>query len=269
MRVLVTGGAGFLAGALARALAEAGHSVRSPTHQELDVTDRAAVQSGLLQVDAVVHTAYRPVSTAGVQAAWRVNVAGARTVAEAASRRGIRLVHLSSDVVFPGDGTWATEDDPPAPVTGFAYGEQKAAAESSVRAEAPTASVVRTSLLWDDEGGGSLAAMVQESADPDSRTRHFLDELRCPVHVEDVAGGIVRLLEDADPPPVLHLAGAEVVDRHLLAQSLAPSLGIAPAALRSARADSHPGPRPRDLRLDCRLARQRYRWSPRPLPAPG
>lgn len=265
--MLVTGGAGFLAGALARALAEAGHSVRAPTHRELDVTDHRAVRCGLVEVDAVVHTAYRPVSAANVQEAWQVNVAGAAAVATAAAGRGIRLVHLSSDAVFPGDGRWCTEDDPPAPVTGFAYGEQKAAAESLVRTEAPRASVVRTSLLWDDEGGGSLAAMVRESADPRSPTRHYLDELRCPVHVEDVAGGIVRLLEDPDPPPVLHLVGVEAVDRHQLARSLAPSLGIDPAALRSARADSHAAPRPRDLRLDCGLARRRYRWAPRSLPS--
>jgi dTDP-4-dehydrorhamnose reductase len=267
--VLVTGGAGFLAGALERALADAGHSVSAPTHRELDVTDVRALRQALAAHDAVAHTAYRPVSAAAVEEAWRVNVAGAGVVATAAARLGVRLVHLSSDVVFPGDGQWCTEDDPPAPVTGFAYGEQKAAAESLVRAEAPTASVVRTSLLWNDKGGGSVAAMVRESADPRSRTRHFIDELRCPVHVEDVASGIVLLLEDTDPPPVLHLVGAEFVSRHQLARSLAPSLGIDPAALRAAPADSHPGPRPRDLRLDCSLARQLYRWSPRSLPTAG
>jgi dTDP-4-dehydrorhamnose reductase len=108
--------------------------------------------------------------------------------------------------------------------------------------------------------------MVRESARAASPMRHFLDEHRCPVHVEDVAAGILALLADDDPPPVLHLAGTERVDRYQLARALAPSLGIDPSSLSSASAGSHPGPRPRDLLLDVRLARRRYRWSPRPLP---
>jgi dTDP-4-dehydrorhamnose reductase len=266
MRVLVTGGGGFLATAVGRALVGAGHEVDDPPHRRLDVTDSAAVHDRLAGVDGVVHTAYRAVNAATVRDAALVNVDGAGALAGAAGRAGIRLVHVSSDVVFSGDGRWRTELDPPDPVEGFAYGEQKAAAEALVRSLAPSACVVRTSLLWDDHGGGSLAAMVLESATASSTTRHFVDEHRCPVHVDDVAAGILALLADDDPPPVLHLVGTQRADRFRIATALAPTLGIDPASLRSARAESNPGPRPRDLRLDCSLARQRYRWSPRSLP---
>jgi dTDP-4-dehydrorhamnose reductase len=264
--VLITGGGGFLATAVGRALVAVGHEVDDPPRRQLDVTDAGAVNDRVSRVDAVVHTAYRAVSAATVQAAALVNVDGAGVLARAAGRVGTRLVHVSSDVVFSGDGRWRTELDPPDPVEGFAYGEQKAAAEALVRSLAPAACVVRTSLLWDDRGGGSLAAMVRESATAASPTRHFLDEHRCPVHVDDVATGILALLADDDPPPVLHLAGTQRVDRFRIATALAPTLGIDPASLRSARAGSHPGPRPRDLLLRTTLARERYSWSSRPLP---
>ena len=71
--------------------------------------------------DVVVHTAYRMHDAS-------VNVEGTRAVAGAAVAAGARLVHLSSDIVFPGTDTRAlTEDDEPRPVT--PYGASKLEAE--------------------------------------------------------------------------------------------------------------------------------------------
>jgi dTDP-4-dehydrorhamnose reductase len=266
VRVVVTGGAGFLAGRLSEALVAAGNECIAPAHPDLDVTDADAVLGALEGFDAVVHTAYRPVRVDSVVQARLVNVHGAGVVAAASARLGLRMVHISSDVVFPGDGRTRSEEDPPSPLRGFAYGEQKAEAEESVRANAPDATVVRTSLMWDHRGRGSLSAMVRGSAVPGSPMRHFVDEYRCPVHVDDVAAGIVRILEDPEPPPVVHLVGPERVDRHRIALRLAIALEVDPAALSAAEATSHPGTRPRDLMLSCALARDRYGWVPRPLP---
>ena len=73
-----------------------------------------------------------------------VNVEGTRAVAAAAVAAGARLVHLSSDLVFPGTGTRPlTEDDEPRPVT--PYGASKLEAE---RLCPPEALLVRTSLIY-------------------------------------------------------------------------------------------------------------------------
>ena len=291
MRIVVTGSAGFLGTEVARLLAGRGDDVVAGLHRTpgpdatpgvesrpLDVTDAEAVRRAVRGADAVVHTAYAKGGAGraiGHPVSRSVNVAGTATVAEACARAGAHLVHVSSDVVFGGDRPPYIEDDPIAPVPGFAYGNEKADAERAVRAVGPAATIVRTSLLWDGHGGGSVQRMIAASAEPHSATSvaaisHFTDEFRCPVHVADVAGGIMALLDRVDagrqPLGVVHLVGPERVSRLELATALAPGLGIDPARLRGGRGSDHRGPRPADLDLRIDLARAELGYLPRPLP---
>ena len=270
VRVLITGGSGFLARALALSAAARGHDVVARPRTELDVTDPVSLRAAMRGIDVVVNTAYVPLVASDPDAiglAPSVNVTGAANVAHAATGAGVRLVHVSSDVVFAGDGRPRTERDEPDPIPRFAYGQQKAEAEHLVRAAAPAATIARTSLLWDGHGGSSLEAMIRTSVRPGSGVRHFVDEFRCPVQVHDVAAGIMAAVEDDEPPPVLHLGGPDRLDRFSIAVALAPGAGVDPAALRSGRSSDHPGERPRDLVLDSTLARHRYGWAPRSLVA--
>src|SRR5207248_6235687 len=99
--------------------------------------------------EAIIHTAY----VQDGPDAWAVNVDGADHVARAAAAAGVRLIHLSTDVVFDGASRTAyTEADAPAPCT--AYGRSKAAAEKRVRDANPAALIVRTSLIY---GGATLS----------------------------------------------------------------------------------------------------------------
>jgi dTDP-4-dehydrorhamnose reductase len=246
-RLFVTGLGGHLGSELGRRAPEAGWELAGISGSaQVDVRDGAAVHRAMAAArpDVVVHTAYR-------QDDASVNVEGTRSVAAAAVAIGARLIHLSSDVVFPGTGTRAlTEDDAPRAVT--PYGASKLEAE---RACPPDALIVRTSLIV---GGADLAPqerMVLEAADGVRDMTFFTDELRCPIAVGDLAAAVLELATmDAAGP--LHVAGADVLSRLELARLVCIRHGRDPTALRGGPA----GPdRPRHIVLDSSRARSLLR----------
>jgi dTDP-4-dehydrorhamnose reductase len=242
-RLFVTGLGGHLGSEVGRRAPAAGWELAGITGSaQLDVRDAAAVSEAVraARPEAIVHTAYRLDDPS-------VNVEGTRAVAAAAVAAGARMVHLSSDVVFPGDGARAlTEDDEPRPVT--AYGASKLEAE---RLCPPGALIVRTSLIYGGAEPAPQEQMVLEVADGVRDMAFFIDEVRCPIEVGDLAAAVLELaaLDAAGP---LHVAGADVVSRLDFARLVCARHGRDPAVLRGAPA----GPdRPRHLVLDSSRAR--------------
>jgi dTDP-4-dehydrorhamnose reductase len=159
----------------------------------------------------VIHTAYRQ-----NEGAWSTNVDGSAAVA--ASARGARLIHLSSDLVFDGSRGRYREDDASAPVS--EYGRSKAEAEREVARLHPEASIVRTSLIY-----GGIEPGPQERLAA-TGTRFFVDELRSPVQVGDLAQALLELI-GVDHSGPLHVAGADDVSRY----DFAVLLGADPARI--------------------------------------
>jgi dTDP-4-dehydrorhamnose reductase len=206
-RLLVTGGCGYLGRELVRLARERGVEVRATWHRaepagdadwvQADVRDTEAMRAAAAGCDAVVHTAY--VQGAG---AWEVNADGSAVVAEAA--RAARLVHLSTDLVFDGLRGRYRESDAPAPVS--EYGRSKVEAETRVAQLHPEAAIVRTSLLYGGRDLGPQERLAQ------AHTRFFVDEIRSPVHVGDLASALLELVE-LDHVGPLHAGGADDISR--------------------------------------------------------
>jgi dTDP-4-dehydrorhamnose reductase len=203
VRILATGGTGYLGRELVARGCD-GVSTR-----DFDIRDAGAVAHALADHDAVIHTAYRQDSPD----AWSVIVDGSRTVAEAASAAGARLIHMSTDVVFSGARGRYVEDDELDPATD--YGRAKAAAERAVAAANPEALIVRTSLLY---GGATPGRHEQDALEV--RFPFFTDELRCPTHVADLADALLELAR-LDVTGPLHVAAEEAVSRCELARLIA------------------------------------------------
>ena len=221
---MVTGGCGYLGRELVSRAPSRGWDVRATWLEQpprgtadwvrLDVRDRDAVQKALDDVDAVVHTAYRQYGDV-----VDVNAGGSHVVAESAVGR--RLVHLSTDVVFRGDRGRYREEDAPDPVN--EYGRSKAEAELRVATAHPEATIARTSLMYGGDEPGPQERLARENR------RFFVDELRSPVHVGDLAEAILELLA-LDVPGPLHLGGADDISRF----DFAVLLGADPAHLEPA-----------------------------------
>ena len=247
VRLLITGGSGYLGGELVRRAPAAGWDATGTRFASagdspvLDVRDTAAVDRlvGKIRPAAIVHTAYLQ---SGPDMA-DVNVAGSANVARAAAAAGARLVHLSTDFVFDGDKDGAyREDDEPAPVT--SYGESKLAAERAVAAEHPAALLVRTSLLYAGPQPGPHERLVADAIAGTADVGFFTDELRCPIAVGDLAAALLELL-GGDLRGPLHVAGSETVSRYRFAALVAERRRARPrpAAARSQRRPARDGGR--------------------------
>lgn len=259
-RLLVTGASGFLGGAVVAAARAAGWEVvgtalTHPAWTALDVRDAAAVDGvvGAVAPDAIIHTAYRQHG----DEAMAVNAIGAGHVAAAArsrSRPPARLVHVSSDAIFAGDGDRGLrEGDVVRPVT--VYGATKAAGEIAVQAANPDALMVRTSLLVGGPGHAPSPheALALAVARGEQEMMFFTDEIRSPIQVDDLAATLLELAAQEGGGP-LHVGGADSVSRLELARLVVGAAGLDATLLRGAPA---PVDRPRHCPLDSGLAASR------------
>ncbi|MGW0803862.1 SDR family oxidoreductase [Nonomuraea sp. NPDC002799] len=261
MRVLIVGGSGLLGGELVRRCAAAGHDVaatyltRPGERAEakwlpLDVRSSA-------DVNAVVE-AYRPEATVNAayrQADWATTADGAAHVALALSRAGGRLVHVSSDAVFSGAAPRYDETCAPDPIT--PYGAAKASAETAVRAMVPGAAVVRTSLIL-GHGDSPHERRVRALATGADQGVLFTDDVRCPIHVGDLAAALLELAVSGHPG-VWHVAGADAVTRYELGVLIARRDGLDADRLPAGRRADTGLAGPLDVRLDCTATQRRLR----------
>ncbi|MBG0828387.1 sugar nucleotide-binding protein [Planomonospora sp. ID67723] len=261
MRILIVGGSGFLGAELVRQCLAGGHEVAATyltrpgeaagiTWSPLDVRRQEDVSSLVtaLRPEAVINAAYR-------QADWTTTAVGAANVALAASSAGGRLVHVSSDAVFSGAAVRYDETCVPDPIT--PYGAAKAAAETAVHALVPTAVIARTSLIVGD-GDSPHEALVHSLAAPGSRGALFTDDVRCPVHVADLAAALLELAA-SEYSGIHHVAGADAVSRYELGLLIARRDGLDAGLLPSGRRVDTGVPGPLDVRLECAMTRQRLR----------
>jgi dTDP-4-dehydrorhamnose reductase len=216
----------------------------------VDVRDAGALGARMRaeRPDAVVHTAY----VQHGETAMAVNADGAGNVAAAARAAGARLVHVSTDAIFAGDGDEPLrEDDVAAPVT--AYGATKAAAEPLVRAAHPEAVLARTSLLLGGPGHepSPHERLALAAARGEADVAFFTDEIRSPIQVDDLAAALVELAALPEVAGPLHVGGADAVSRHELACLVVAAHGLDPATLRGRPA---PPDRPRFCPLDSSRA---------------
>ena len=198
MKLLVTGAAGMLGRDVMLAAGNAGHDVVGFGHNELDVSDAAAVEAkvGAERPDVVINcAAWTDVDGAeeSEETAMAVNGTGAGKVAAAAAAVDASVVYVSSDYVFDGaKGAPYLESDQPAPLS--AYGRTKLAGEEATAAANPRHFVVRSSWLFGIGGGNFVETMLRLAADH-GEVLVVHDQVGSPTYTWHLAYGIVRLIE--------------------------------------------------------------------------
>jgi dTDP-4-dehydrorhamnose reductase len=277
-RVLVTGAGGRLGGRLAALLASRFRvtaGVRTSPGPAglpalaLDVADPASVATALSATRwaAVLHCAALADADAcerDPDAAERLNEGACRTLAAACVARGVGLVALSTDLVLPGERPYSSESDPAAPAS--VYGRTKRAGEQAILAADPSFAVARVALVAGRTHGPhpSASEAIAWALDEGRPLRLFTDQYRTPVDPESVADALTALLSGG-AGGLYHLGGPERLSRFELGLRVAAVLGLDPRRIEPVRqADlAFDAPRPADVSLDGRRARDRLGWRPR------
>jgi dTDP-4-dehydrorhamnose reductase len=198
--------------------------------------------------------------------AERVNARLPGQLARQCQERGLRLVALSTDLVFAGDRAFAREEDAPGPLG--VYGRTKLAGEDAVLAACPSAAVARVALVAGRGHGprGTSTESVAWALRAGRPVRLFTDEYRTPVDPESLADALERLLTRGGAGRY-HLGGPERLSRHELGLRVARVLTLPESGIPPALQSEYPGAERRapDVSLDSARARRELGWEPAPL----
>jgi dTDP-4-dehydrorhamnose reductase len=248
VRVLVTGAGGMLGRAVASAATRLGHDVVALSRAELDVTDAGHVRRviGAAEPGAVVNcAAWTDVDGAEADeaGATAINGAGAGIVAGACAEAGARIVHVSTDYVFDGDGAepWV-ESDPVGPIG--AYGRSKLAGEVAVAEACDRHAIVRTAWLF-GAGGKNFVDTMLALAEGRDEVSVVTDQVGSPTWTAHLAEALVELAERDADTGVFHAAGAGGCSWYDLAVEVFDRAGVGCRVVpTTAAAFSRPAPRP-------------------------
>lgn len=247
-RWLVLGAGGMLGQDLIAALEAAGQEVTGLGRRDLDITDAAAVRDEMLarRPEVVVNcAAWTAVDDAESREdeAFAVNATGAASVAAACAAAGLRLVHISTDYVFGGNGTRPyDENDRPAPRT--AYGRTKLAGEQAVRRLHPAAYVARTAWLYGAHGPNFVSTMIRLERERPA-VDVVTDQRGQPTWTADLAGRVIALATSSAPPGTYHASSSGEASWFELAREVFRLLGAEPGRVRPVTSEAFPRPAPR------------------------
>lgn len=203
MKVLVTGARGQLGTDLCQALQD--FQLIPLTHGDIEISDMSSVKQvfNKYKPDVVINTAaYVRVDDCETEQdkAFKVNALGARNAAVAAQELGAKLVHISTDYVFGGEGGPRTipytEFNTPIPLS--IYGKSKLAGENFVRHLCRKHFIVRSSGLFGVAGasgkGGNFVETILKLAQEREELKVVDDQVISPTYTRDLAGKIAQLL---------------------------------------------------------------------------
>lgn len=197
LKVIVTGGTGQLATAIAKLCTQSKNSYIITSIEELDICSVESVSRGVQDADIVINcAAYTNVEAAeeNIKEATRINRDGVANIAKVARERGIKLIHISTDFVFGGDNERTTpyhEQEAPSPIN--VYGKTKAEGEAAALT-VPGAIVLRTSWLYAPWGHNFVNTIIGR-AKQGAELRVVDDQRGTPTSAISLAQAIIEIIE--------------------------------------------------------------------------
>lgn len=271
MKVWVIGARGMLGSVLVEKYQKSGVDIVGSSHEEADVRDVGQLLAKVKEIQPTLIVncaAYTDVDGAEKEpeAAFAVNALGAENAAIAAKACGARLIHISTDYVFNGEGkTPFREEDLCAPIN--QYGKSKLEGEERVLKVLPEACIVRTSWLFGMQGKNFISSLIGWMQQKEE-LQVACDQFGRPTYCHDLADAIIALPEVSG---IIHFAGGMQRSRFQMAidlLNLCKELGISLKCRRiipvSSSAFPTPAPRPFYSVLDTEKYTELTQKKPRP-----
>ena len=255
MKVLVTGANGQLGWDVIRELGKRGVTCQGVDVQDFDLTDGAAVKAYVREYmpDAIVHcAAYTAVDRAESEPerCALVNGAGTMNMVRAALSVGAKLVYISTDYVFSGDGEepWR-EDDPYDPKN--VYGLSKVQGEIAVRSLMTRYFLLRISWLFGAHGKNFVRTMLRLGSER-GEVRVVDDQIGSPTYSADVARVICDMLP-TEKYGIYHVSNEGYLSWAHFARMIMTEAGL-PCRVTAVPSDEYPTParRPKNSRMSKR-----------------
>lgn len=206
MKVLVTGVGGQLGYDVVKELRRrnceaVGCDITDGADIALDITDNTAVSKIISEMspDAVIHcAAWTAVDAAeekeNIPAVYAVNAKGTKNIAEACKKADCKMIYISTDYVFDGEGTEPRKPDCKAYAPLSVYGKSKLEGELAVAEILKRFFIVRISWVFGKNGRNFIKAMLNAGTKyPEVRVVN--DQIGTPTYTYDLARLLVDMAE--------------------------------------------------------------------------
>lgn len=201
MKVLVTGVKGQLGFDCVNELTKRGHEAVGVDIEEMDITDAASVNRVVTETapDAVIHCAAWTAVDAAEDEENRekvrlVNAVGTENIANVCKELDCKMLYLSTDYVFDGQGTapWKPDCRDYKPLS--VYGETKLAGELAVSETLEKYYIVRIAWVFGKNGKNFIKTMLSLGKTHDT-LKVVSDQIGTPTYTYDLAKLLVDMIE--------------------------------------------------------------------------
>lgn len=201
MKVLVTGVKGQLGHDCINELEKRNHEAIGVDIEEMDITDPDSVKKVISAAspDAVIHcAAWTAVDAAedenNREKVHLVNAAGTENIAKVCKEIGCKMMYISTDYVFDGQGTdpWQPDCKDYKPLN--VYGETKLAGESAVAGHLEKYFIVRIAWVFGKNGKNFIKTMLNAGKTHNQLTV-VNDQIGTPTYTYDLARLLIDMIE--------------------------------------------------------------------------
>lgn len=201
MKVLVTGAKGQLGYDVVNELTKRGHNAVGVDIEDMDITDRQSVDKviGKEKPNAVIHcAAWTAVDLAEdedkIDIVRNVNVGGTKNIADACKAIDCKMIYISTDYVFDGQGTepWKPDCKDYAPLN--VYGQTKLDGELAVAGTLDKYFIVRIAWVFGVNGNNFIKTMLNVGKKYEQITV-VNDQIGTPTYTYDLARLLVDMVE--------------------------------------------------------------------------